>query len=748
MKNNAIIISKKYYLNKCKYDKLSIDLCESEYCEYKNVLDSEIEKYSTILVKLVINSNNKQKFIFEFSCEDVNCKLWLNEKFISYSEEWIHSFLLDLNRGNNEIKIEFYGNDVEEIKNIHYRIDIANKESIKLISLSKKILCHFENNLLKYVFFTSDVKQKFKYLISGEYFIDHINTKYDIISEFIGNKNTIFEKKVYENKYFSIIINIYDCSKDKLIDVKRIMLFDVNDKINYICQYLRTIECKYNYINNYLEYYLKKVENLNDNSLKIYFIKKILDDLKVLNKYDNFSHYLLNYREINKIIYKSNIDNQLYSFSVKLPKKIKKNMQIILILASYEDGIHIEKFSNFFHEKYIIIECPIRGFSMGSYISESTINEVLEIVRNVLKFDFYNINVFGYSNSGTAALNIISKMQNFFNAGYIVAANFDNDKLNQIDNTYIKIISGENDYKVPKYVSHKKNISIKIVKNMDHNLIYNYLYDFKSIKKFLYNSIKYKKSVSINEYEYKEIELVIATDNYNFHVIKKEKNKLFIKYYGVKIVKLKKIMDYLFIDCNNNEILIKNIRENSLYNLIEKKFIIEEELINSRGIISSYNDKMEILINSEKDIQYVKFLETPKTMTINQKIHIKYPIIIKKTLDINENYNYFIFNFNLNEYPLKLLIKCENEYFEFNGKRFYGSYIVVQNAFNFKNYMKNCTFINTNEILLLKKCFFTRNIYLNTSVNNKKNIYNYSVLIFLNSIYYYLDMDKMTINKL
>ena len=140
------------------------------------------------------------------------------------------------------------------------------------------------------------------------------------------------------------------------------------------------------------------------------------------------------------IYYTSAIDNRIRSYNVILPENYDKTKAYPLIaLITYNDNTNITTAWDYHDVKYdvIIADIPTRELTMGSYIGEACIEEVLSDLRTRFSIDNTHVNILGYSSAASAVW-----LQGELNPGKYgmlaaCAGGFNPTLLKNLENTHI-----------------------------------------------------------------------------------------------------------------------------------------------------------------------------------------------------------------------------------------------------------------------------------------------------------------------
>ncbi len=759
-----------------------------------------------------IENDIEKNVVFTIHNNYKKMKIWKNNKFISFLNGWYSripmkleigesAFLIEVeNINKNDILLMFQDlsypiitndfiiyddlidvkrnyillltNIIDEKGNIYYSI----RNDDKLIEKTEDINCHIGTyvNLETKSNETCDIKilDTFKSKINEkiQYNINRIPENEIILgSILIGFSISCIKSKQYPNgkKYFWTRVYIKnELNPYIMIMNNNILQYIENEKNDWKKE-------RFNYNYNY-------IEGRNcDIYTKYYLYMRTLIEMINLNSYNSYDDYI--YSEgIKKIFMISELDLQLYKFSIYIPENFKITIKfpIIIIIVQDDSGAFIDLYSELFPNDYLIVECSTRGKTFGNNISESTILEVLNYMKNFYDVDSSRIYLFGHSSSGTVASSLISKYPHIFASALITSCLSNIDILKNTKNNLIINICGELDENIDLHYYQKQDITYEnknfyniLVENYNNALVTNFLKNKSLIEYILQYQVR-----NNNEFEYYTDNLYYGGYN-NIEVIKKinYKAQCSFKYMksndeynlitnNISILKVTNAMNKkISLKSENSYLKIDKCLKDVLYIFIKRhtinyKYELNEfEIAKYRlEIINVFLGPLRLISNLHDDeLDLLKNFSTPKKICDNQSIIIKYPIYNYKSNIHNyiKKNNYIFFNYNIEEYLSSFdykvnYIKCCKDGFLYKNKFYSGEYSIIQILPNFIHFIFFVAFVNFNIFKSAKRNIFLRTVILPSDNSANNTFYRNIAIIHLNDEYYCIakygdDIQKM-----
>jgi hypothetical protein len=153
-----------------------------------------------------------------------------------------------------------------------------------------------------------------------------------------------------------------------------------------------------------IKYHLSQYKYLNDDieamSYNTYELKKVLDYAQTAEHNDQFI-----FKEgVKKLYYLSHIDNAVQIFTISIPKGYRKDCKypLFLIFSTFRNSFDAGLYSNYLDRPIIAADITGRGFTLGSYIGEAVIWDLIDHIKSVFSIDTDKIYATGVSNGAAA----------------------------------------------------------------------------------------------------------------------------------------------------------------------------------------------------------------------------------------------------------------------------------------------------------------------------------------------------------
>lgn len=251
----------------------------------------------------VINLNTELKTLYSKYKKNLFFRKRFNRKFLEYKEEILNQYIILFNNFSDK-----------KILNIHdlYFTEIVQREDKYLAILLDEIVykittierllpnIKFENDVSTFIFlqeelFNGVLKDVIAHLAFNEIFKQNIRIKLEY--EVIEYENDLDCEKAKNSKMESIIISLYDLTKEYNLDLYSEIIDDFNDNILEIYSKFNNLDIKF-LTNNYLKYIeleLSLLEADDFNSVIEYMTNISIDTIENLNNFiDNNTNLLEN----------------------------------------------------------------------------------------------------------------------------------------------------------------------------------------------------------------------------------------------------------------------------------------------------------------------------------------------------------------------------------------------------------------------------------------------------------------------
>ena len=741
-----------YSLNKKQKDKIYLlKIIEKNYKSYFNIIINYIDK--TICKAYIENENKLRKHTLENEAESIiryeyelnnmykNIKVELNNK--------IELFRTIYNFDNEDFKIMIL-NDYLKYYIIKYSEESGSKINEKLVNLLKLIIKikysknhnqHFEfqntfDEFIKIVLFTQGYKEVIQSFIDVYINITKYCSNIEEKIESLLDKDLFIYEISERNKKFTKIVNLNLFNLMEAF-IRAILLFSIDliqkDKVKFFeyFYYLHSLEAIMERINKKYFLYSKEIYTLR-------YIIKIEEGYKSnQDQFEtNYIHIMKNLLEQSTYLFKANY-NSLYNSTLELAKiversfKEKNNNYINLLIFIYKqqykniynDEIRIKLVENLLSNKLLVKKSKI----FLSEILKDVKPELLKKKQKDKKYDeekekekliknFLNINnnknlkvfksLINKCNSiNSAELNEIllyffeGQCQSYFTA---ILEKFDNKYNEQSCEELLLHISLEYLKKAIQYLYEHKN-------NNDNNFLK--LYAIAYLKTYCY----YYVEINFSNYDKLNFELinkVLIDKEENNHLIRNMRNiyilRLFFKKYDnfQKFINNNNINNSIFTDFKNKlkkqKVKVKN------------EYIFKESFITSNAL--EIYKKLSLQID-DKFIKNINNIELEYD-EINNNFDAYYCFLVNKIISYtygNARNNFVNIMKNIYNSSYKN-IKLGEE-----GKKLY-YYLLNDNLFQnevIKKISDNPLTQNEFEILLYSLRFI-----FNTQINNSQCFYN------------------------
>jgi len=647
--------------------------------KHKKEIENEIILLNKKIIPLEdtkeVNIDNKKENLLKLCILEEELKLLNNEIILLRNIDNIEENKLLLNQKDynkysiiyNDLKSELSKIDINDI------IKLYDKQELIYINVNnlnlKEIILSYKENIDKIKIIENKIIE-YEYIINNYIMTSNIinDKEYNFYQEKLEVINNIYNDEILENLNF----------KTKILDLNELDISH-NIEINSINRDLLNIE--------------KELEILNININKIKHLEKIDKNTLINSDNENIYKELLN--KINSV-YNKNIESKI---NFKTVVKNIENIKIVNMNDEYKELEHNESIlKDIILEKQKIgnIESILNIVNIkneNDYINyKSYIKNIENILDNNLRNTIYNKNKRVDINNIETNKKLFREKDAYKNE--LIIINNDLLKYDLIKKEEC-IISNNEEYEVLKS---KLNILNKELEEINKNKLINNLninYDISSFNEIIKE--EYIKSEFVinnidNLYHYlnnknvnieKENEILNNINNYNTEILKYENN---LKYNIKNNLEIKKSI----LNDNIKDIENKIIEYQENYNIIKNEIIIYEK----NKIIENNIKLLNNLIIKEEDINCKININKENIYNI-----IEYKKIIEEELE--HYYKYIKYKNNqikLKEFENlkeKNIIKKENIKEQLYNIYYYKNKLIK----DIDNYIKNNEY-NTNKELL------------------------------------------------
>lgn len=491
--------------------------------------------------------------------------------------------------------------------------------------------------------------------------------------------------------------------------------------------------------------------------------------LKLSEKYKNLSYNKRNLHggniaEINvdSNYFKSKLDEKIERYFIRKPKKYDKNKKYPLFLfISINNSISYYSYliSN---DNYFIADAAGRGVTGGSCIGEASILEVLSCIKQNYNIDDKKIYLVGYSNGGHASANLIQHHPDMFAGTFTVSARCNKDLICNIQDKKCINIYSDFDARNPNKCFSDESVSDSLIDinspTLNHRFLGSYIAQ-KTVFNELLNerldpypkhihaktsSLQHRKyywfeflDISFGS-KYAEVDISICDDN---------KIKINIENCDIFKIQIPFNTENIVFDINGQKINT-NVPQTG-YLIFEKSnsgFYVSEEKerslsLKGTGILTVYYEPLQIYITNKDPIleKIANNFSSPYTNGYDPKVYTEYPIKSANNFDSEKNAVFIddLSNDRISEtIRSNLFVKLSKDGFEYNGKKYYGDYSILQVIRSPFNKCKAILHISTNNKEFMQKNIFLRRVILSFDFNGRNPHWNNEALIFYNNKYY------------
>ena len=473
-----------------------------------------------------------------------------------------------------------------------------------------------------------------------------------------------------------------------------------------------------------------------------------------------------------KIFYFSELDQTVRHYFIAVPDGYDPNKRYPLFLNlsigdySYDASYYYE----YKNSPVLAADVSGRGVTMGSYIGEASIQEILSSIRSTFSVDSDRIYCTGNSNGAGATWNQAQNFPQMFAGVFPVSCNVNPKRMDNLRNLKIINVSSKDD---PLYQDGFQNVNARLKRFADYTgLLY---------EKFNHQHIHFMRC----KQQYIEEMLKVKRNPYpdSIHYIT-ERNRYRTAYWltisGIAFGKQTAKITADIID-NNIHVSCQNITgltirippqiNRSRFSVIVNRthcfdFVDYQDpelhLVKNRsfrladappnqplsrkgmGLLDVYLGPLFILVGNPEKKQLLEAAEAfahPGCNGFDPRIYVDYPIRAVSGFSRECETNQIIIDCNAKHFYLEQLrrlcpITMEKDGFCYMGRQFHGDYCIMQVIPATENPDNSILYINCSRPDMLRKNLFTRKVIIPSYTYGIHPCLNNEGLIFYNHQYY------------
>lgn len=433
-----------------------------------------------------------------------------------------------------------------------------------------------------------------------------------------------------------------------------------------------------------------------------------------------------------------------------------------------------------FQSNAIIADVTCRGYTMGSYSGQASFFDCVQELQDLFTIDQDLIYAAGYRTGASAVWTIAELNPCFFTAIAAISGEFNFQLVeNMMNNNILTIVGDQDDVDVnalkaakAKLDVYQTNYELVVMEESDgdttHTVFYSaYLVEWllQQRKKQHMTTVFVADRLSHNKADGLEILELQKPGVYGRIITKRFFDKITINTENIQSFRLyvDKRTDLCTLSVNGVD---KNIQKEDIYESaleveihngdfhIINKFCVPQDILRmpySVGIADIFYHSLNLVISDISDNNTIQALHKaaqvysePYVNSPDPNIYVQYPIIKSSSLTLEQlKERSYIFFFCCASDPLMdfllehLPIKVTKQGFSYQDQWYKGSYIIMQCIKNPWNNMEKLVVIDTNNVLLYKKFFFTKRLILTSNLTGY-NVFLNSVAIILYEQTYYI----------
>lgn len=592
------------------------------------------------------------------------------------------------------------------------------------------------------------------------------------------------EKFLLLNTSYLTIEITYEVDKRILVRSTQVLIKNPQQFIENLCQEYRSLQLNLN-IDDHVNFYHRSIDVMQRLGEEINYaddLRELIADIKILedllshySKGGAFRDYVLQYKGAIQVYYISSIDNSIEKYWLALPHNYSDQCSYSLLyhlpIRRYAQPFVYEVINEMLQngDEFIFVSPTGRGTTLGSYIGEASFLEVNSLVNDSWNINLGRIYSYGNSNGGFGTWALAQAHPNLFRGILASGGGPYLKNLKNVSHMSIVNVCGTSDQ------NYYQNFR-KINDSIDHDFKDYVSYELDSLNHFdsevlTFSPLLIRQLLNKKEYSCRSIRFRTERIRHNktkYVVIDAFSDKADFAEISIDIGK-----DIISISTNNisqftldvsqqniSEFIINSIKYsfagmNTIifkYDTLMNRFEMVKQKKYSgyesygMGIMDIYLERFQILIPNTVDQierntlnEVANAFAKPITKTWSPTVYVKYPKYYYEDLDLS----------HLNSHSLVILphkIDEEIKYqlthsigFDFNevgyelGGEFHNlKYVLVAITKQKTNPSQKLLFIYYNDVNLLKKSIFARNIILGSYVNGMSKYFNKDIMIFTN----------------
>lgn len=763
-KNEVLIIQSTLY---SEFLMKSVLLISLEGCSYKLWLNNELKGVflfgggGIVISEIHCGINNLTIELFNINS---NCSLSARISDFNYEKSIAHFGFNDDNYLIKNKKIQF----------IIESADLRNENKLEFLLISKDVT-RLTNK--------ADVKLSF------------YNLKREIIYSFLGSINKKIKIDMNKIKRVEDLDDpIVTCEIEAILSDGTEYFQDINfiirdfsgilDIIKLKLSMYETQSCFDDYLIN-----IKKIISIFEETMNseltiphadlYYFnLKNLLSMIYYLEKDIDYKSYISS-PGVKDIYYKSKLDGKIDKYLISIPHIEETNEKLPLIInfpeGRYSDLSIVRSSSSSL--KFIFADISGKGVTLGSYIGEAAILEVIEKIIEDFPIDTRKIYLTGYSNGAYTSWSLCQNYPHMF-AGIVSFSGrpYFPNLMNLSNNLIFNISSNLDDLYQDAFLAPSERLNSSerynpvLLEELVHSdfwfvqLNSRFLELLKMDLNFTFPKEIYFRTERSRHNKTFHFEIIEASTSSDFSEIKAcflDDREIILNSKNVNVLKInfpvwfeKKTFKIVYnqniynINGVDNDFILLNLMGNTL-SLLNVTFPIQSNRIYGMGLLDIFMDSVEIILpekfNQDKDEDIVtktaKKFSSPVTNGWDTKIYIEYPVKKSSTIRLeNNNSNIIVIHLNdfdfIDEIIEYLPIKTNSIGYIQDGNIQIGNYCIMQifqNPFNKRN---KVMVLSSNDIGYFNKFIFTRRIVIPGYVNGIHPYLNADAIILNDSGYH------------
>lgn len=495
-------------------------------------------------------------------------------------------------------------------------------------------------------------------------------------------------------------------------------------------------------------------------------------------KYD--SSYGISYRQSEDLIiaysknkyagrfsknrYISSLDGKEELYHICIPDNYNENVKypLFVFLSTTRYSTHCMHMSNYLKTPIIAADVTCRGITLGSYVGEVSIIESIEQIKNKYSIDEKRIYLVGYSNGASAAWAQIQAFPDLYAGALLISGYADINKLDNVNNLRVINVSSPYEYMFEdawKLLDERLNNNLKytgvLIDGLEHYQLQKVIGKEIFYDDFLrYSSELYPRKIDYYTTFNRHLKSYwVAIHSIEFgkrfaeiHVIANESIiKIETKNVSGFTINIPPYVnrENFTVDINGAQNNVINFQEDNLFfaykddlfNIVNKPTLCDYR--KGTGILDVYLKPMVVITTDFNcaDMVAPQFSK-PISNGYNKEIFVSYPIYSFNEIDaLPSNKSVVIIDNNTKSEKLNNIrqlcpIQMDDLGYYYKDQFCKGDYCVMQVFAHPENNEYTILYINTNNIDLYKKNFFTRKLILPSYMNGYHPYLNNEALIF------------------